>query len=84
MSKALLTALVEDADLVADVGVRLGRIKSDEFLTALKNARHALNNEGTSPEEIVRVREDLQKWLNPAVNDISLPDTFITHFDIDI
>ncbi|MBI3293600.1 MAG: hypothetical protein HYZ71_02590 [Deltaproteobacteria bacterium] len=67
MPNAVLERLVEDAGLVADVGVRLGRIKSVAFLTALSNARHALDNGGASPEVIV----ELQNLLNSAINDIS-------------
>jgi hypothetical protein len=63
----ILEKLVEDAELVADVGVRLGRIKDQEFLTALNNARQAVANDvGTAP-----VVADLQKSLNSAVKDLA-------------
>src|SRR5882724_342739 len=65
--KELLKKLVEDADLVADVGVRLGLIKSVEFLTALREARNALAKDSASHEVIA----ELQKWLNSVVNGIS-------------
>src|SRR5882724_2576253 len=65
--KELLKKLVEDADLVADVGVRLGLIKSVEFLTALREARNALAKDSASHEVIA----ELQIWLNSVVNEIS-------------
>jgi hypothetical protein len=59
--------LVEDAGRVADVGVRLGRIKNVQFLTALSDARKAIEQGDLSPLVIA----ELQKSLNTAVNDIS-------------
>jgi len=67
MTKAILEKLVEDADLVADAGVRLGRIKNVQFLTVLSNARQALEKNAASPSLV----EDLQKSLNIVINDIS-------------
>jgi hypothetical protein len=62
--------LVEDAGLVADAGVRLGRIKDPAFLTALGEARQALEA-GNAPPAVVA---SLQNTFNSAVRDI-LPIT---------
>ena len=67
MTKAVLEKLVEDAELVADVGVRLGHIKNIEFLNILSMARQAFDNDEASPGVIA----ELQKALNGAVTDIS-------------
>jgi hypothetical protein len=42
MRDPVLQNLVEDAELVAAVGVRLGRIKDVSFLATLADAKHAL------------------------------------------
>jgi hypothetical protein len=58
--------LVEDAELVAAVGVRLGRIKGVDFLNSLSSARQALDTNELSPPVVA----ELQKSLNSAVKDI--------------
>ena len=58
--------LVQDAELVANVGVRLGQIKGLEFLNSLSNARKALDNNELSPPIVA----ELQNSLNGAVRDI--------------
>ena len=64
---AVFRGLVEDAELVADAGVRLGRIKDPAFLTALANARRVLDKDTIPPDVVV----DLQKSLNAAIKDIA-------------
>jgi len=59
--------LVEDAELVADAGVRLGRIKDAGFLSAVSSARQALDSDTASPGVVA----ELQKALNNAVKDIA-------------
>lgn len=67
MHRKILEQLVEDAELVVNVGVRLGRIKDVEVLNALSNARQALDNNTAAPSVVA----ELQKSLNSAVKDIS-------------
>jgi len=67
MTNAAFQRLVEDAELVADVGVRLGRIKDAGFLSALSTARQALDSDTASPGVVA----ELQKALNSAVKDLS-------------
>ncbi|MBK8211977.1 MAG: hypothetical protein IPK78_20595 [Rhodospirillales bacterium] len=67
MNEATPEKLIQDADLVADVGVRLGRIKDPTFLDALGNARQALAADTVSPQVVA----GLQKSLNSAINDIA-------------
>ena len=67
MLKPLLASLVEDADLVANVGVRIGRLQGTELLTALCNAREALEKNCATPAIVA----DLEKSLNSAVRDIA-------------
>ena len=67
MTNPVLERLVEDAELVADVGVRLGRIKDAGFLSALSNARQALDGETVAPGVVA----EFQKSLNSAVKDLS-------------
>jgi hypothetical protein len=67
MADTALQRLVEDAELVADVGVRLGRIKDAAFLTALSNARLALDSNTVSPSVVA----ELQRALNTVVKDIA-------------
>ena len=74
MRDPVLQNLVEDAELVAAVGVRLGRIKDVSFLATLADAKHALEIDSTSDKAVA----DLQKSLNVAINDI-LP---ITLYDL--
>ncbi len=67
-SRALLAQLVEDADLVAGVGVRLGRLRNGEFLGALGAAKAALEKKEAVPPDVV---EAVEKSLNAAVGDIA-------------
>ena len=67
MLKTLLEKLVEDADLIANVGVRIGRLQGTEFLAALCNARQALDADAVTPAIV----SELQKALNAAVRDIA-------------
>jgi hypothetical protein len=67
MFKAILEKLAADADLVANVGVRLGRLKTADLLTALGAANKALDSDTASPEIVAQ----LQTALNGAVNEIS-------------
>lgn len=66
MNRAILEKLVEDADLVVNIGVRLGRLNNLEVLSALRNAREALDSNTASPGVVA----ELQKSLNGAVKDI--------------
>jgi hypothetical protein len=65
-SDTVLAHLVEDAELVAEVGVRLGRIKGAKFLTDLSKAREAVEKGQTAPDLV----PELQSSFNSAVNDI--------------
>jgi hypothetical protein len=65
-TKARFERLVEDAELLADAGVRLGRIKSAGFFDGLSKARKALETDDLSSP----VFAELQKSLNSAVNEI--------------
>jgi hypothetical protein len=69
MIREILENLVEDADRVADTGVRLGRIRNPEFLKALSAARRALASNDES--ESVTAVADLQGALNVAIRDLS-------------
>ena len=65
----ILESLIEDADRVADAGVRLGRIRNPEFLRALSTAKRALASNDES--ECVTAVADLQSALNVAIRDLS-------------
>ena len=67
MLKTLLEDLMGDADLVANVGVRIGRLQGTDLLTALSNARQALDSDAVTPAIVA----ELQKSLNTAVRDIA-------------
>ena len=67
MAKGILQKLVEDAELVADAGARVGRISDPAFFTALSNARDAMAGDGVPPAVVA----DLQKTLNTAIKDIA-------------
>jgi hypothetical protein len=59
--------LVRDAELVADVAVRLGRLKDPKLLSDLKAARLAAGSDADSLDTVV----ELQKSLNAAISDIA-------------
>lgn len=67
MTASVFQQLVADASLVADVGVSLGRIRDDAFLTGLSEAKKALEHGASSPELVAA----LQKSLNSSLRDIS-------------
>jgi hypothetical protein len=67
MLKLILERLVADADLVANVAVRLGRLQGTDLLTTLTAAKKALESDTASPEIVAQ----LQTSLNNAVNQLS-------------
>ena len=74
MLKSILETLVTDADLVANVGIRLGRLQGTDLLTALGNARTAVEANSATPEIVAQ----LQTSLNIAVRELAP----ITLFDL--
>jgi hypothetical protein len=67
MTNAVLEHLIEDAELVAEVSARLGRLKDPGFLEVLRRAREALSAGAVAPAIVA----DLHRSLNTAVNDLS-------------
>jgi hypothetical protein len=67
MIKQILEQLVADANLVANVGVRLGRLQGTGLLVALGAANQALVSDSVSPDIVAQ----LQAALNAAVKDIA-------------
>jgi hypothetical protein len=67
MPDATLQGLVRDAELVAEVGVRLGRIKDADFFDALSTAREALDGTAASPSTMAA----LERALNSAIANLS-------------
>lgn len=67
----ILHKLVDDASLVADVGIRLGRLKDATLLEALSDARMALATGSATPRHVV----SLQSAFSAAIVDLA-PITF--------
>lgn len=62
-----LTMLLEDASLVADTVVRMGRMDDSSLLDDIETARAALASGSAASKEIV----NLQKSLNKTIKDLS-------------
>ena len=69
METATLERLIDDAERIVDVGVRLGRIKNLEVVDALQAAKAAVAGNDATALPIAAAR--LQKSLNDAVKDIA-------------
>ncbi len=69
MERTQLDHLIEDADRVVDVGVRLGRLRSTDVVDALRVAKEAVAaGDGAA---LPAAAAALQKTLNDAVRDIA-------------
>lgn len=67
MADHILDGLIGDADLIAEVGVRLGRIKDVGFLAALTGARAERDAGTADPGTVV----NLQHAINAAAADLA-------------
>jgi len=62
-----LKELISDSELVANAAIRLGRLKTTEFLNDLAEAKRAIQEEQPNIDVFVK----LQKTLNSAIVDIA-------------
>jgi hypothetical protein len=67
MVKPILEQLVADANLVANVGVRLGKLQGTDLLDTLGAATKALESDTASPEIVTK----LQTSLNNAIKELA-------------